>query len=406
LIDEMNKLKNDKNKEIKKMKNRTVTLASLALALSAVNSPLSTFAQGSLTPPGPPGPTMKTLDQIEARTPISSLPYVINSPGSYYLTTNLTSPGSGDGITISSGNVTIDLNGFTLQGLTGSGSGIVVPDSYCNLVVRNGTVTGWGGRGVDSYTWAYPRNMLFETLTVSSNYLQGIKTEAGSIVRDCLSLFNGADGIWSEGGEIVHCTSRGNSGIGVTAFNCTVQGCRSEFNSPYGVYLSRSRALDCAIENTSGSFSGNGIGVFVDNTGNELRRCRIASNVDSGIFCNLGSGGNTISDCTIANNGNVGIQQIGTGGSFITGNNIFLNLYGGIVIRDSNNRVENNLVQTPSGMNGIMVIASAWTNNVIIKNTVCGGGSSSVNYYNPGSNDFGPIGTAATASSPWANISQ
>jgi hypothetical protein len=30
------------------------------------------FAQGSLTPPAAPTPTMKTLDQIERRTPIST----------------------------------------------------------------------------------------------------------------------------------------------------------------------------------------------------------------------------------------------------------------------------------------------------------------------------------------------
>jgi hypothetical protein len=33
---------------------------------------------------------MKSLDQIEARTPISSAPFTISAPGSYYLTTNLT----------------------------------------------------------------------------------------------------------------------------------------------------------------------------------------------------------------------------------------------------------------------------------------------------------------------------
>jgi hypothetical protein len=94
------------------MRNLFVALA--LLALSTLNSQLSTaFAQGSLTPPGAPAPTMITLQQIEPRTPISSVPFTITTPGSYYLTTNLYSP-SGNGITVSANDVTIDLNGFAL----------------------------------------------------------------------------------------------------------------------------------------------------------------------------------------------------------------------------------------------------------------------------------------------------
>jgi hypothetical protein len=55
------------------MKNHLVAVLVLTL-LAAFNSQLSTaFAQGSLTPPGAPAPTMKTLAQIEPRTPVDAL---------------------------------------------------------------------------------------------------------------------------------------------------------------------------------------------------------------------------------------------------------------------------------------------------------------------------------------------
>src|SRR4029434_7246959 len=99
-------------------------LVSLALILSAFHVPHSAFCQGPLTPPGVPAPTMKTLDQIEARTPLAggSTPIIVSQPGSYYLTGNVTISTTDHGITIAGvvKNVTIDLNGFTLAG-PGSG---------------------------------------------------------------------------------------------------------------------------------------------------------------------------------------------------------------------------------------------------------------------------------------------
>src|SRR3712207_5840058 len=110
----------------------------LLLAFCVITSP-SVLGQGPLAPPpGTPAPTMKSLEQIEPRTPISALPITITQPGSYYLTGNLT---GADGIRVSASNVTIDLNGFTIQGTGGATSvGIYRTTTQTNITVKNGTV--------------------------------------------------------------------------------------------------------------------------------------------------------------------------------------------------------------------------------------------------------------------------
>src|SRR5882757_8123438 len=105
----------------------------IQIACGLLLAPVVAFGQGSLTPPGPPGPTMKTLTQVEPRTLIASVPYVITNSGSYYLTGNLTGTAAQNGITISAGNVSIDLKGFSISGCS---NGIIASATLGNVALR------------------------------------------------------------------------------------------------------------------------------------------------------------------------------------------------------------------------------------------------------------------------------
>lgn len=175
---------------------------------------------GDLIPPGAPAPTMKTLDEVEPRTPISSLPYVISDEGSYYVTANLTAPIDSDGITITKGNVTLDLHGFTLlgpgrdQGTTGTAIR-VVEQELRNVVIKNGGVRQWRQRGI--YTPVNTSDYVFENLC---------------------SYNNGDDGLCADGSrsKVIDCTVSNNGGEGIRVVeSCIVSGCTVEGNADCGI---------------------------------------------------------------------------------------------------------------------------------------------------------------------------
>src|SRR5262245_48602298 len=81
---------------------------------------------GDLGPPaGPVAPTMKPLTEVEPRIAINATNtpgdadslYRITQPGSYYLTGNVQGVASKSALEIDASGVTVDLMGFTLEGV-------------------------------------------------------------------------------------------------------------------------------------------------------------------------------------------------------------------------------------------------------------------------------------------------
>jgi parallel beta-helix repeat protein len=360
------------------------------LLACAVLYPSSLHAQGSLTPSAPPGPTMLTLSQVEPRTPVDAIHtpgnsyygFTINQSGSYYLTTNIVCTNS-TGILILANNVTLDMNGFSVTGVSGAGGagyGIYIAGGFSRIRVCNGIVNGWADYGVASAA----NDVVLERLAVSGNTGSGVVLSAsyGNVLRDSTISGNTNYGIWCDYGN-------------ATLDNLSVSG-----NGSSGIYFqgyASSLVKDCLI---SGNYGINGYGInCYESTNINLEHLTISGN-ESGIYLNIG-GNNIISDCGITGNTQSGIQTTGSG-SLISDNTCSGNPTG-IYISGNNNRIENNHIT--GGTTGIEMLATG-TNNIVVKNSVEG----CINDYYFGSPQIaGPLITNAisgviTNSNPWANF--
>ena len=424
-----------------------------AWLLSTCNAQLSTcFAQGSLTPPGAPAPTMKTLAQVEPRTPISTQGIIITQPGSYYLTTNLTG-GATTGLEINADNVVLDLNGFAIIGAPGT-TGIYVDDGHTNTCIRNGTVQNWintgvsagraynfqadhlmvsgNGRGIFAGT-----NATISSCTVRSNSIFGISCEQGSLILECTVGNTGQSGISSGAGSTVKdCAVQGNSFDGINVGESSIiSGCTARANGFNGIFVSanctvndcvaKNNALDgfhsdtgCVFSHCSSTFNaGNGYTLGI---GNSIIACSAARNTGMGF--SLSTGG-TIKDCSSYYNHGNGITAdsyctiqnctadygdadgiVTTNGCRITENNVTRNGSSGnagIRVYGSGNRIEGN--NAVGNINSGIVMQAG--NNFLVRNSASG---QSVNYNAIGLSTFGPIDTnigSITNLNPWANFS-
>lgn len=145
---------------------------------------------GPLTPPaGPVSPTMKTLHEVEPRIPIGpdTTPgdannlYIIDQPGSYYLTGNIDVNTPINGVRIAAANVTLDLNGFEVNG---NDVGLIGIDDVGghSTTIRNGSINRWAERGI----YALQRvNCVYEDLSINWMGEFAIWTGSQGVIRRC-----------------------------------------------------------------------------------------------------------------------------------------------------------------------------------------------------------------------------
>jgi parallel beta-helix repeat protein len=281
---------------------------------------------GNLEPPAAPGPTMKTLDEVEPRKPISSVPYTITESGSYYLSANAQTTSSlFNGITIWANNVTLDLKGFSLIGDETAGlHGISIEGTHKNITIRNGTITNWGGNGIEAPD---TNSCRVEDLQVIDNKRSGIHLPGdGQIVTNCTVSNNG-----TSASNYVYGI---NVGIGSTVTDCTVSNNGNlASNLVYGIRAGKgSRVISNIAHNNGTSATGLSVYGIYPLYGSMVTGNSVYHNGDSATASVHGIhafGGSTVTDNTVAENGDSAANDVygivgGTGGT-VTGNSVYDN---------------------------------------------------------------------------------
>lgn len=251
----------------------------------------------------------------ESRIPIGAQT-TISASGTYVVTRDLVSSTSAV-LTITAGDVTVDLNGHTLTQANPQAAVLLV-SAAAHVTIRNGHLVG----GYDGI------------VSTSNNGSGGSLQLTDVDVRGTVSF---AVVTTSKQVTITRCTiADAGAGINVTTSTDDVQ----------------ARIAGCSIRATGGAIVVYGLGysvrgaVIADNT--------LRSSADSTLQFGVGTEGALVRRNTVFTGGSYGIYALGDGGHVIEGNVVRGAVTHGIYVTSNGVRVAGNTV-TRAGQNGIEV---------------------------------------------------
>ena len=372
---------------------------------------------GPLDPPAGPvaatGPTM-----------IFSLPYTISSPGLYKFGRSLTAQGPFTGISINASNVSIDMAGHAIDGVSAVNSSFafVCGPGVGNVTIFDGLVSNWRGVIACDGAARLTRLRVQGCGNAASLPYALVTGGSGSRLVECEFIGNVmSDAILGAGSTVLRYSSRSQSegttlnvGDRSVVTDCAIE--QGSISTGKGSLVSRcsvspnfgpgSCAALTAIFVGDGSFVSDSV-VTGDLLGWGIRaatNCTVVNCVVSGPVSSncapfqFGIGadqGSTIRDCKVTVSGT---ESRGIGappGGEVRGCTVKAGASGIVATGDGATIDTNTITGTQTA------ILLGGTGNRVARNSIRG----AITAISQGvGNDIGPTGTAATATSPWANL--